>query len=100
MIARLRLGLLCVTLGLGLPSQAAHPDRGRLLYENYCYHCHMTEIHFRARSKVRSAGDLRRRVRVWMDELQLNWSREDLMDVAAYLNIHYYRFPSTDLEGQ
>jgi hypothetical protein len=35
-----------------------------------------------------------------MDELQLNWSQEDLRDVVAYLNLLYYRFPSMELEGQ
>lgn len=84
--------LIAATVG----AQAASPERGRLLYGNYCFHCHMTEIHFRVGSEIGSWDRLQRVIRVWQNELRLGWDDEDVRDVASYLNARYYRLPAPD----
>jgi mono/diheme cytochrome c family protein len=76
--------------------EAGQPERGRLLYDTVCRHCHFTEIHFRVASKVRSMDDLQHYVRVWSGELGLPWTDEDIADVASYLNRTYYRLPAAE----
>lgn len=68
--------------------------RGRLLYENFCHHCHMTEIHYRVNSKVDSWAELLHMVATWQEEMRLRWQAEEVADVASYLNWVYYRFPN------
>jgi hypothetical protein len=74
-------------------AEAASALRGRLLYENFCYHCHITEIHYRVNSRVDSLGKLVHMVALWQEEMQLGWRAEDVADVTSYLNWVYYRFP-------
>ncbi len=74
-------------------AEAASPMRGQMLYENFCYHCHMTEIHYRVNSKVDSWGKLLHTVSMWQQEMGLGWRAEELADVASYLNRVYYGFP-------
>ena len=74
-------------------AEAASPLRGRLLYENFCYHCHMTEIHYRVNSEADSWGKLMQLVSMWQEEMRLGWHTEEVEDVASYLNWVYYRFP-------
>ncbi|MCG6862617.1 MAG: hypothetical protein LJE70_15260 [Chromatiaceae bacterium] len=79
-------------------AHAANPMRGQLLYENWCYHCHLTEIHFRVDSKVDSWGKLLQMVAVWQAEMNLGWKPEDVADVASYLNRRYYGLVGTGIE--
>lgn len=72
----------------------ADPARGRLLYSNFCYHCHLSEIHFRVNSKIGSWTELRQIVAMWQEEMGLGWGIEDTGDVASFLNRTYYGFPS------
>jgi len=88
--------LSATVLLIGIPAGAAQPDRGRLLYDIFCRHCHLTEIHMRLNSKVHSLPDLTRYVRLWSEELQLRWSEEDVADVASHLNRTYYELPWSD----
>ena len=79
-------------------TRAANPLRGQLLYDSFCHHCHLSEIHYRVGSKVTSWGKLLKMVAIWQGEMQLGWQAEDIADVASYLDRRYYRFPSTDIE--
>ena len=88
------LALLLVLTAAG--SQAADLGRGRLLYENFCGHCHMSEIHYRVGSRVRSSDDLRRTVDLWQREMGLGWSGEEIDDVAAWLDWAYYRLSAPE----
>ena len=86
-----RIALLLILVAA--PVFADNLERGRLLYENYCYHCHMTEIHFRVNSKIGTWERLQETVRTWQDEMRLGWRDEDILDVSHFLNAHYYHLP-------
>lgn len=93
MITR-RLASLLVPLLLAIPPvEAGSVDRGRLLYDNFCYHCHISEIHYRAGSAIRAWTDLLRVVAMWQQEMGLGWTGEDVADVASWLNQVYYDLP-------
>ena len=79
-------------------TRAANPLRGKLLYESFCHHCHLSEIHYRVGVKVGSWGKLLQTVTVWQGEMQLGWQAEEIADVASYLNRRYYRLPGTGVE--
>ena len=79
-------------------ARAASPMRGQLLYENWCYHCHLAGIHYRVNSKVDSWGKLLNMVAMWQGEMKLGWWAEDVTDVASYLNLRYYRFAGSGIE--
>lgn len=84
--------LLCL---LPLSSAAvtpANPERGRLFYENHCRACHESNVHIR---EVQAAGSLeavRTQVERWQAMLKLEWSAEDVGDVAEYLNATWYHY--------
>jgi hypothetical protein len=84
---------LALLLALTLPAASLGADavRGRLLYDNFCGHCHLTEIHHRARSEVHVMADLQRLVDVWQKEMGLGWGPAEIRDVSAWLDWAYYR---------
>ena len=86
--------VLVLVLLCSLPRAALAADatRGSMLYENHCMGCHESMVHMRAQREVRSLNDLRRQMRRWVTELQLDWTREELEDVEAYLDGRFYGF--------
>jgi len=92
-------GLLAVVALSGLVPALAFaqalplPSRGALLYDNHCIACHNTQMHWRDRKLVTDWPSLRAEVRRWQSAAQLNWSAEDVDDVARHLNEVFYRFP-------
>lgn len=72
------------------PIHAANPERGYLLYQNFCYHCHISEIHYRLDSRTDSWHELIRVVGMWQQEMQLGWSEEEIQDVASWLDRRFY----------
>jgi hypothetical protein len=83
-------GLLLALLVLSPPCEAVSPERGRLLYDNFCYHCHISQIHHRAGSDIRAWADLIRAVANWQAEMGLGWTAEDVVDVASWLDSNFY----------
>jgi len=78
---------------------AQDAQRGRQLYETHCLDCHYERIHKRdpARSLVRSEARLRAEV---ADRAALTgkpFTREDLEDIAEFLNRSHYKF---DAQGK
>ena len=67
--------------------------RGRLLYETHCVACHDREIHWRDHSIVGSWSDLVVQVDRWQTNAGQHWQPSEIGDVAAYLNVRYYRLP-------
>lgn len=77
---------------LAAAAQAQDTERGRLLYENHCSECHTPKVHQRVPSKAIDSEALRFIVRVWSEERKLGWSKQDIEDVATYLEqVHYRR---------
>jgi mono/diheme cytochrome c family protein len=79
------------------PAQPAPPavtSRGQMLYANHCIACHTTQMHWRDKKLVTDWVGLKGQVRRWQGTAQLNWSEEDIDDVARFLNDTYYRLPA------
>jgi len=71
---------------------SANPERGRLLYENHCRSCHESNVHIRQTQAAKSLKALRAEVVRWQGVLTLQWSAEDVGDVAEYLNATWYHY--------
>jgi mono/diheme cytochrome c family protein len=67
--------------------------RGGELYRAYCGACHTAQTHWREKRLVQSWDDLRYQVARWQRVAGQNWSREEIDDVAAYLNRIFYEVP-------
>ncbi|WP_455201988.1 hypothetical protein [Kaarinaea lacus] len=75
-----------------IPDAENDKPRGQLLYENHCGGCHQASVHSRISRKADSIAKIRHWVNRWQKELKLNWSENDIKDVANYLNDKYYQF--------
>lgn len=86
------LALLCAALPA--PGRAQDARRGQALYETHCLACHYERIHKRDRAKslVRSLGQLRAEVAQRAALTGQRFTVEDLDDIAEYLNRSHYRF--------
>ena len=73
---------------------AQDAQRGRQLYETHCLSCHYERIHKRdpSRSLVRSHTGLRVEVARRAEQVKVQFSPEDVDDIAEYLNRSHYRF--------
>ncbi len=93
---RRRLALCCFVIAamapVTMPSFAADPGRGRLLYENHCQQCHTANIHSRAKKLPLDRNELRVIVDDWRRQINLPWTPEETEDVVDYLNRTRYRF--------
>ncbi len=67
-------------------------DNAKALVDENCVKCHGTEVYTRADHKVTSLPGLERQVRRCDAMLSLRMFDEDIADVSAYLNHHYYKF--------
>lgn len=73
----------------------AAPDvqRGAMLYENSCNACHTTQPHWRSQRLVATWSDLVAQVTRWQGIAGLNWTSDEIRDVALFLNEQFYRLP-------
>ena len=69
---------------------AADESRGKLLYENHCQVCHESTVHVRENRKVEDRAGIMRMVVRFSDHLELDWSADEMRDVADYLAAEYY----------
>jgi mono/diheme cytochrome c family protein len=74
--------------------------RGELLYSTHCIACHSTQVHWREKKLVTDWTSLQSEVRRWQGVSRLGWSNEDIQEVARYLNVTYYRYPTIGLTGE
>lgn len=81
-----------VLSAVNTPLSAQNYERGEALYENHCKECHEGMAHTRHGSKINSVEDIRNWVGSWSVHSRLDWSREDVNDVADYLNSRFYHF--------
>jgi hypothetical protein len=70
-------------------------SRGALLYETHCISCHSTQMHWRDGRVATDWASLNRQVRRWQENASLNWSEDDILEVARHLNERFYRFEIT-----
>ncbi|WP_295687555.1 cytochrome c [uncultured Nevskia sp.] len=66
-------------------------QRGQMLYETNCVSCHTTEAHWRENSIVGSWSDVLVQVERWQRNAGQNWGSPEINDVAAYLNVNFYK---------
>ena len=91
-----RLGIVVIATLVGALSGASTvyaQSRGDLLYTTHCVACHTTEIHWRNKRIATDLTGVKFQLRRWQDASGLNWSEDDIEDVARYLNESIYRYP-------
>ena len=71
------------------------PSRGELLYSTHCVSCHTAQIHWRDKRLAKDWTTLKAQVRRWGSNIGLNWTDDEIVDVARRLNALYYHFPQT-----
>jgi cytochrome c5 len=76
-------------------ADTAPGTRGALLYETHCISCHSTQMHWRDNKAAADWSGLVRQVRRWQGNASLNWSDDDILEVARHLNERFYRFEIT-----
>ena len=74
-------------------AQATSPTRGQLLYMTHCVACHNSEMHWRDQRQATDWGSLTQQVRRWQAAAALQWSEDDVVEVARHLNDTIYRYP-------
>jgi mono/diheme cytochrome c family protein len=74
------------------PSYSDDVDRGELLHDENCLRCHQSEIYNKPDRKVESLSKLKQRVKQCELMNDLLWFEEEVNDVTAYLNAHFYLF--------
>jgi mono/diheme cytochrome c family protein len=97
---KLAVSLFLVALAAGCAAPAERgstltisAERGGDLYHDYCNACHTAQVHWREKHLVKTWDDLRYQVTRWQQISGQNWSREEIDDVAAYLNRDFYGLP-------
>ena len=73
--------------------------RGELLYSTHCAACHTSEIHWREKRMVTDMDSLMFQVRRWQTSIGLAWTKDEITDVAGYLNAAYYGFQNVKQKG-
>lgn len=76
--------------------QRLSESRGELLYSTHCNACHTAEVYWREQKLATDWNSLKAQVNRWQSYIGLGWNEEDIIDVAHYLNTHYYNFPNTE----
>lgn len=71
------------------------PSRGALLYQTHCIACHDTQVHWRDHKLATDWASLSAQVRRWQANTGLQWSDQDIDEVARYLNATIYRYPDS-----
>jgi mono/diheme cytochrome c family protein len=69
-------------------------SRGELLYSTHCIACHTAEVHWRDKRLATDWESLKQQVRRWQANAGLGWSDDEIDDVARYLNLRHYNFPT------
>ena len=103
MFQRLMFAMLFVLFGNFANAEALpirDATRGELLYSTHCIACHTTQVHWREKKLANDWASLQSEVRRWQGISKLRWSNEDIEEVAQYLNVIYYRYPTIGLTGK
>ena len=84
--------LLCGMHALAHAQPMIDKSRGELLYTTHCSACHASEIHWCKQKLAMDWNSLVDQVHKWQASIGQNWSDDEIMDVARYLNALYYDF--------
>ncbi len=93
MLPRVLLAAVLLQFALPLHAQTPSASRGELLYTTHCIACHTMQVHWRDRRVVTDPASLTAQVARWQKNSGLDWSSEEIQDVARYLNATVYRLP-------
>jgi hypothetical protein len=85
-------GAAFAVVAVGQTAAPAPKSRGELLYSTHCVACHTSQIHWREKKLATDWGRLTAQVRRWQANGGLNWTDDDITDVARYLNDLYYHY--------
>ncbi len=99
MFRRLIFAVLFVLFGNFANAEAqliVNAPRGELLYSTHCIACHGTQVHWREKKLVADWTSLQSQVQRWQGISRLGWNNDDIEEVARYLNIIYYHYPTSD----
>lgn len=67
-------------------------DNGEALHAQHCQSCHQSDIYIKAGRQVTDLSQLKQRVKQCELANDLLWFEEEVNDVSAYLNTHFYLF--------
>jgi mono/diheme cytochrome c family protein len=84
---------LCAGMTLAAAQTVPSPGRGKLLYETHCITCHTTQMHWRERRLAKDWDSLKAQVLKWQANAGLQWSDDEIADVARHLNDTIYQLP-------
>ncbi|HYB51627.1 MAG TPA: cytochrome c [Burkholderiaceae bacterium] len=90
------MALVVATCAAAYAQPVENPSRGQLLYATHCIACHNNQVHWRANKRATDWAGLVAQVRRWQAVQGLGWSDNDIADVARYLNLLYYNYPTPD----
>ena len=90
--------MLALSLSLG-PGSAQAQTRGELLYATHCVACHNEQMHWRDKKQVVDWPSLKAQVQLWQATALLNWTEDDVQQVARHLNDTYYRLAAPPAPG-
>jgi mono/diheme cytochrome c family protein len=93
------LSIFCGMFTLAYAQQNPIETRGELLYSTNCAACHTSEIHWREKRLATDMDSLKFQVRRWQASIGLDWTEDEIADVASYLNAAYYGFQNVDQKG-
>ena len=85
--------LLTLASGMAQAQPALPTSRGQLLYDNHCVACHDRQVHWRDAKVVTSWPTLVEQVRRWQAIEKLQWTDDDILQVARHLNTAIYGYP-------
>ena len=68
------------------------PVRGAKLHED-CLGCHGTALYVPPRAKVKTLAALKKETERWNDRMNPKFTKQEIEDLVAYLNVNFYRFP-------
>lgn len=92
---KLMLAVGVLLLNVPLAQAAGDAKHGQELYQANCTRCHDTSVHTRPNKIIHSLDGLKKRVQFCESNGRLNWSPEQIEDVAAYLNNTFYKFKAS-----
>ena len=84
--------LLMVLLMMASLYANADADRGKVLHDQSCVGCHDTSVYQRTNKQITNLSALHAQVQRCSKPAGADWSKEDMKDVAEYLNQSFYRF--------